>query len=1067
MKKETVPEKKFISLQTKFSIQAAMITIIVAAIITASLYLNTRYQFRKDVWERLHDVTAVASMHIVPDDFKSIMNPKQELTHYNKVKSKLSELESAGTEINSVYLIKVKDSSLYYVISDSIEALQRSHLSGKRDSEYKIWKHFIETHDSDIKNYFFNDRAGAWLTGYAAIKKGEDLIGLFAIELDAHEIIMREKKIIIIALLIFACTIPLSLFLGWYRGKKLTAPLTMLRESAENISQHHIQEIESIESNDEIGELSTAFQIMAKQLKLSFEKIENQNKFLRSEIDERKMAESQLKEYRAKLENLVERRTADLMENQRIMSTLLSNLQGIAYRRNMDENWTMLFTSEGLYYVTGYSPEEMVGGKELSFKSIILEEDLPELENKIARAIENNLPFEHNYRIKTKDNQIIWVWEQGRAIYDETGNVRTIEGFINDINDLKEAEAALIDSEKKYRILVEDINDVIFSINNETILTYVSPHFKIITGVEPSQAIGKKFTKFVYEEDLPVFMETIEETLYGELNADTEFRIKTISGDPIWIHYRGRNEITNGKFEGMRGVFSDISERKQVEEDLRQAKEEADEANRTKSIFLANMSHEIRTPMNAILGFTEVLENKIEDDTLLGYLKSISASGKNLLGLINDILDLSKIEVGKIVLNYDVLHIETLMEELKQIFKWKIEQKELEYLYEKQGNLPESIFFDEIRLRQIMMNLIGNAVKFTDEGFVKVVLSCENIREKKCNLVIEIIDSGVGIEENQHSRIFEAFRQKSGQNEAKYGGTGLGLSITKKLVELMGGRISLTSQVNEGSTFRIEFPDVETRDGSIVSKTANVDPSSVEFQESTILVVDDVELNRTLIMSMLEDHPFKMIEATNGKEAIEKAYQYSPDLIFMDMKMNIMNGYDATKFIKGDNDLKSIPVIAVTAFAMKGEERRIYNAGCDEIIFKPVSNLGLILALMKYIPYNEIESFKEEDSNTADINEEMSKEVLEKLPELVKEINSGLMNDWESLKQTPIISKMQEFGRKIQLVGEDYGLAFLKRWGDTLVNQAQNFDVENLHKTFDQFPELIQKIKVLSLITDS
>ncbi len=1067
MKKQEAVEKKFISLQTKFSLQAAMITIIVAAIITASLYLNTRYQFRKDVWERLHDVTAVASMHIVPDDFKSIMHPKQELTHYNHVKNKLSELEKAGTEINSVYLIKVKESTLYYVISDSIEALQRSHLSGKRDIEYKIWKHFSETHETDIKNYFFNDAAGAWLTGYAAITKGEKLIGLFAIELDAHEIIMREKKIIFIALFIFACTIPLSLFLGWYRGKKLTAPLTMLRESAENISKHHIEEVEAIESNDEIGELSSAFQMMAKQLKLSFEKIENQNRFLRQEIDERKMVESQLKEYRAKLENLVERRTADLMENQRILSTLLSNLQGIAYRRNMDENWTMLFTSEGLYYVTGYSPEEMVGGKGMSFKSIILDEDLPELEKKIIKAVENNLPFEHNYRVKTKDNQIVWVWEQGRAIYDDSGKVRTIEGFITDINDLKKAEDALIDSEKKYRILVEDINDVIFSIDSDTALTYISPHFKILTGVDPANAIGYRLTEFVYEEDLPILMETIEETLYGELNADTEFRIKTVKGDPIWIHFRGRNEIADGKFEGMRGVFSDISERKQVEEDLRHAKEEADEANRTKSIFLANMSHEIRTPMNAILGFTEVLEGKIKDETQLGYLKSISASGKNLLGLINDILDLSKIEVGKIVLNYDVLHIETLMEELKQIFKWKIEQKELEYIYEKQDSVPESIFFDEIRLRQILMNLIGNAIKFTDVGHIKISLSTEQKREKRCKLVFEIIDTGIGIEENQHSRIFEAFRQKSGQNEAKYGGTGLGLSITKKLVELMGGTISLTSQVNEGSCFRIEFPDVEMRDNNVVKTKTNVDPSMIEFEEATILIVDDVELNRSLIMSLLEKHHFKMLEATNGKEAIEKAFDYKPDLIFMDMKMNIMNGYEATKFIKDDDELKNIPVVAVTAFAMKGEEKRIYDVGCDDIIFKPVSNLGLILAMMKYIPYTEIDTIIEEDVSNADINEEISKEVLEKLPELVKMINSDLMKDWESLNQTPIISKMQEFAGKIQLVGEDYGLAFLKKWGDTLVNQAQNFDVENLHKTFDKFPDMIQKIKVLSLISDS
>ncbi len=305
---------------------------------------------------------------------------------------------------------------------------------------------------------------------------------------------------------------------------------------------------------------------------------------------------------------------------------------------------------------------------------------------------------------------------------------------------------------------------------------------------------------------------------------------------------------------------------------LQTAKEAAEVANRTKSEFLANMSHEIRTPMNAILGFSELLLNKIADTQHKDYLKSIYASGEILLGLINDILDLSKIEAGRLEIQPSPVNIKDLLYEIKHIFIKKSQEKGIEFNLSLGENIPERFILDELQIRQVLINLIENAIKFTPEGFVNVFVSANNnnIETNRTNLILEVEDSGIGIPDYQHEQIFESFRQQDGQKTRKYGGTGLGLAITKRLVEMMNGRISVRSEVGKGAKFRVYIIGVEIVNVLNIARDSSKSKSDefVEFEPATILLVDDVHSNRELIKGYLENTVFSIIESEDGEKAL-------------------------------------------------------------------------------------------------------------------------------------------------------------------------------------------------------
>ncbi len=420
----------------------------------------------------------------------------------------------------------------------------------------------------------------------------------------------------------------------------------------------------------------------------------------------------------------------------------------------------------------------------------------------------------------------------------------------------------------------------------------------------------------------------------------------------LQMNIRKRKRAENQLREYKDGLEDLIKERTA---ELIIAKEHAEAANFAKSAFLANMSHDIRTPMSAILGFTEILRSKALGSENLRFLKFIHTSGKTLLSLINDILDLSKVEAGKLELEYSAVSIKNLFNEINIVFNQKIRDKGLDFFTEIESDFFDALLLDKNRLRQILVNLIDNSIKFTENGYIglKALLRpSEPANGSRVDLTIEVIDTGIGIACDQQNKIFDAFEQAKGQKDSKYGGSGLGLAISRRLIEMMSGAISISSESGKGSTFRIELKDVEIAAlksaEQIETKSINLD--SIQFEPVSILIVDDIDFNREMLALYLEWWNFEIFFAENGKEAIKQAGKHCPDVITLDMKMPEMDGYQTIEILQKDEKLKRIPIIAITASALKQDEKLLTKL-CKGYLRKPVSRADLVQELMKHIPY--------------------------------------------------------------------------------------------------------------------
>ncbi len=499
---------------------------------------------------------------------------------------------------------------------------------------------------------------------------------------------------------------------------------------------------------------------------------------------------------------------------------------------------------------------------------------------------------------------------------------------------------------------------------------------------------------------------------------------------------------------------------KQLEEAIASARQmafSAEVANRAKSDFLANMSHEIRTPMNAILGFAEILENQIDDEKLKTYAGSIIAGGKTLMALINDILDLSKIEAGKMELQPVAVNLPSLIDDIILIFSQKIKDKGLELKFHISPSLPEGLFMDEVRVKQILFNLVGNAVKFTDKGYVRIDVREEYIKENMANVIFTIEDTGIGIGEEHQTLIFESFRQGIRQDHGKYGGTGLGLAITKRLVDIMGGEIFLVSKSGQGSTFTVILKHVTVTD-MVDIKIKSADLNLINFDNLLVLIVDDIMANRSLLKEFLVLHNINTLEAENGKEAIIMAKAHTPDLILMDMKMPVMNGYQATRLLKKDVKLQSIPVIALTASAMKEDEELIMKSGCDGYLTKPVTRMDLLNKLLHFFPCNKKESDTGEIMVCPDAIPDETKAIL---PEIVTLLETEFIEKWNYAKKKLIVNRIMDFGREINNLSVKYSLSIFADWSDRLFKYCEDFDRKGIEKVMDSFPDLIKKVKTL------
>jgi signal transduction histidine kinase/CheY-like chemotaxis protein len=557
-------------------------------------------------------------------------------------------------------------------------------------------------------------------------------------------------------------------------------------------------------------------------------------------------------------------------------------------------------------------------------------------------------------------------------------------------------------------------------------------------------AFGKKVYGILSASISPEYVESNEEQeLYGEIADDIAFALYNLEQE---------------------------QKRKQTVEKLKIAKIEAEKSSKkaqvadsAKSEFLANMSHEIRTPMNAIMGFSEILREQLNDPKYIKYVDTILSSGKTLLGLINDILDLSKVEAGKMEFQYRPIDPHALFGDIVRIFSVKIKNKGLKLITDIDDKLPRSLLLDEVRMRQILFNLVGNAVKFTDEGYIELKVKGVFYSDRsKIDLMFSVKDTGIGISEEDKKVVFDAFQQSKGQSTKKYGGTGLGLAITKKLVELMNGEISVDSIMGKGSIFKIIIKEVSVATVGPDIEERKSEYENISFYNQKVLVVDDIESNRLLLNEVLSLYRLHVLEAENGKEAINIAQNQNPDIILMDLRMPVMDGYEAIKILKGDSKLKSIPVIVLTASAMKSSEEDIKKINCEGYIRKPISRPELFAELKKYLDFtstSEEEKVSDGKKKKEDFRGKTDMKVKEKLPEIINKLENEIFIKYSKIKKEFIINDIEDFAKEMQVFGKEYNLNLVTDWGKKLSEQSGNFDIENLQDSLNGFVDILNKIK--------
>jgi PAS domain S-box-containing protein len=527
-------------------------------------------------------------------------------------------------------------------------------------------------------------------------------------------------------------------------------------------------------------------------------------------------------------------------------------------------------------------------------------------------------------------------------------------------------------SEYKFRQLVENANDLIFSITLDGRFTYLSPKFQEMCGYEPAQFMGLSFSHLAHPDDVASMYEMLRgQLLKRDKLTGFECRIRHKNGHYIWItsNHSAPIEDANGKLVGFQGIVRDITERKQTEERLQLMNDqllisnaELARATRLKDEFLANMSHELRTPLNSILGITEAMLEQPYGHLVTRYQKSlqmISNSGEHLLDLINDILDLAKIEAGKLELNITETYLHHLCESSINFVKQLALNKGLKLNCQVLVDCP-TIVADERRWRQVLINLLSNAVKFTPAGGT-VTLTVEADRAAQ-NLLFQVQDTGIGIAPEKIQSLFQPFMQIDSSLNRQYSGTGLGLVLVKRIVDLHGGVVQVHSQVHQGSCFTISLPCTNFAANSVVhpitppqssSHFTTMNQSTSQLPQSDnplVLLAEDNKMNIEMFSDYLDHHGYQLIIAENGVEAVEMARQQQPQLILMDIQMPKMDGLEAIRQIRQETPLVNTPIVALTALAMPGDAQKCLEAGANDYLSKPVKLKELVGLMQTLLP---------------------------------------------------------------------------------------------------------------------
>jgi PAS domain S-box-containing protein len=617
----------------------------------------------------------------------------------------------------------------------------------------------------------------------------------------------------------------------------------------------------------------------------------------------------------------------------------------------VDENGKIVLTNHSFCQLFGlcHEPEDLIGTDYATLEALV--------EHSIAGPVSEG-PVQNMATLVRERQEVrhtLLRLHNGRYAERDFVPVRegaTDIGFLwkfEDITDSYQAATTLRLREEKYRTIIDNMQLGLVEIDLEKRVVYANPNYCRLIGYASEELLGHP----IPEELIPpgsqlYFMQQFQQRTNG-ISGSYELPIVTKTGEPKWL-FTGASPLydKDNQVAGTIGISLDITHQKHLEQSLREAKEQAEHSNRAKELFLANMSHEIRTPMNAILGMSQLLAKTELAPKQSNYLHAITTSAQNLLVIINDILDLSKLDAGKMTIEHVGFHVNRLCAQVEKTLLYKAEEKGLRLLIKVNPLVPDIVLGDPYRLTQILLNLAGNAVKFTNKG--EVVISCDVtfLSAGRVALAFVVRDTGIGIDADYLQQIFTQFSQEDPSITRQFGGTGLGLSICRSLAQLMHSEILIESAKNQGTTisFTLELP-IGTVD-DLPQRPAKASANLHELRGKRILLVEDNLFNRLMAKAFLKNACLDVTEAENGALAVKLAATQPFDLILMDVQMPVMDGFEATQHLRQQLGLTT-PIIALTASAISGEKERCLAAGMDDYLTKPFYEDELLQLLCNWL----------------------------------------------------------------------------------------------------------------------
>jgi PAS domain S-box-containing protein len=598
--------------------------------------------------------------------------------------------------------------------------------------------------------------------------------------------------------------------------------------------------------------------------------------------------------------------------------------------------------------ILGYAPEELVGTMLIDFvhpdDRETVAQDLAQI---LTGAIERQTAV---YRVRHKNGAWTWSETRRRLVRGDDGKPLEVVAVVRDVSDRKAAEEALQRSEERYRLLADNSSDIIVLKPSFGGQRYISPAVRTVLGYEPEAFLSRPTADIIHPDD-----RARVEAIYNSVGpnspeATSVHRLRHRDGHYIWVEVVFKWMVGPAGEPAIIATNRDVTERERQAEELRSAKDAAEQASEAKTQFLATISHEIRTPLNGITGFTDLILDRTDlDPVLRRQVELIRTSSSALLTVINDVLDFSKVEAGAVELHPEPFWPKAMMDNCASIVRELAAKKGLALHVQVGDVLPNRVLGDEPRLRQILLNLLNNAIKFTPAGMVELRLRHESISSTEDRLHFAIRDTGIGIPRTQQARLFERFSQVDSAANRQYAGTGLGLAISKQLVQLMGGSIGVDTEPGVGSTFWFSITVPRVAEAAVTACPPKAAPP-LSRRSACILVAEDVEINQEIARAILERAGYAVDVVSDGAEAIKALNQTPYDLVLMDVQMPVVDGLQATRHIRASEAPgRRLPIIALTANVYSEQVAGCKAAGMDDHIGKPFQPIELLQTVDRWL----------------------------------------------------------------------------------------------------------------------